>query len=224
MGDEMNLHMAQDVESDAELMHLAAVPYQIISPANNKPIIGIFQDSLLGCFRFTRENIRFTAREAMNLLMMFPRVNEDALLELLEKQHGTLTSFDVLSQIVPPMSLHYKTKHFKDSENAATSNNVLEIRNGKYVRGQMDKGVLEAYSKGLLQRICNDYGNRAASDFIDNLQNIVTEYMKSSAYSVGISDLISDTATKEKIINSITEKKNQVKTLIDQTQLGIFKN
>ena len=47
-GDEMNLHMPQDVESEAELKNLAAVPWQIISPANNKSIVGIFQDSLLG--------------------------------------------------------------------------------------------------------------------------------------------------------------------------------
>ena len=72
----MNLHMPQDTESEAELKNLAATPYQIISPANNSSIIGIFQDSLLGCYRFTRENIRFTPREAMNLLMAFPRVNE----------------------------------------------------------------------------------------------------------------------------------------------------
>ena len=57
----MNLHMPQDVECDSELRNLTAVPYQIISPANNKPIIGIFQDSMLGCYQFTRENIRFSA-------------------------------------------------------------------------------------------------------------------------------------------------------------------
>ena len=55
----MNLHMPQDEESEAELKNLAAVPYQIISPANNQSIIGIFQDSLLGAFRFTRKGIQF---------------------------------------------------------------------------------------------------------------------------------------------------------------------
>ena len=45
-GDEMNLHGPQDYESAAELANLAAVARQIISPANNSPIIGIFQDSL----------------------------------------------------------------------------------------------------------------------------------------------------------------------------------
>jgi hypothetical protein len=38
-GDEMNLHMPQDPESEAELKNLAAVPYQIVSPANNSSII-----------------------------------------------------------------------------------------------------------------------------------------------------------------------------------------
>ena len=34
-GDEMNLHMPQDVESASELMNLAAVRWHLISPANN---------------------------------------------------------------------------------------------------------------------------------------------------------------------------------------------
>merc|ERR1711871_155146 len=74
-GDEMNLHGPQDEESQAELLHLAYVPKQIISPANNSAIIGIFQDSLLGCYRFTRENINFDLRTAMNLLMYFDNPN-----------------------------------------------------------------------------------------------------------------------------------------------------
>ena len=219
-GDEMNLHMPQDSESDAELKNLAAVPYQIISPANNKPIIGIFQDSMLGANRFTRENINFSPREAMNILMMFQRVNEN---ELLEKGN-VITNFDILSQILPPMTLGFKTKLFCDNDDEKTSNHVFEIRNGKYVRGQMDKDILGAGSKGLIQRICNDFGNMASSNFIDDLQNIITEYMKSSAYSVGISDLISDEKTNQSIIKIISEKKNDVKSLIDQTQIGIFEN
>ena len=46
-------------ESEIELLNLAFVPTQIISPANNKSIIGIFQDSLLGCYIFTDKKNRF---------------------------------------------------------------------------------------------------------------------------------------------------------------------
>jgi DNA-directed RNA polymerase II subunit RPB1 len=216
----MNLHMPQDAESDAELKNLAAVPYQIISPANNKPIIGIFQDSMLGSNRFTRENIKFTPREAMNILMMFQRVNENALLE----KGNVITNFDILSQILPPLTVGFKTKLFGDKEDSKTSNNVLEIRNGQYIRGHMEKDILGAGSKGLIHRICNDFGNFASANFIDDLQNIITEYMKSSSYSVGISDLISDEKTNQAIIKVISEKKNDVKSLIDQTQIGVFEN
>jgi DNA-directed RNA polymerase beta' subunit len=213
--------MPQDAESEAELKNLAAVPYQIISPANNTSIIGIFQDSMLGCYQFTRKNVNFTPREAMNLLMMFNGVNEK---ELFSKG-DTVTSFDIMSQIMPPLSLKYKTKGFRDDKTDAENYNaILEIKNGKYIRGQIDKGVVGAGTKGLIHRTCNDFGNMASAKFIDDLQNIVTEYMKSSGFSVGISDLISDKATNDAIIEVITTKKGDVKNIIEQTQIGVFEN
>jgi DNA-directed RNA polymerase beta' subunit len=218
----MNLHMPQDDESEIELRHLAAVPYQLISPANNNSIIGVFQDSLIGSYLFTRENIKFTPREAMNLLAAYPRVNET-----LFKSGEDVTNFDVISQILPPLTLKYKKRQFGEknpNEDYATSNNVVEIRNGRMMRGQIDKSVLGGGGVGLIQRVCNDFGNIAAADFIDGLQNIITEYMKSHAYSVGISDLIANKTTNTQIVDVITKKKTEVKNLIDQVHLGIFEN
>ena len=57
-------------------------------------------------------------------------------------------------------------------------------------------------SRGLIQRIFNDFNEEHSRDFIDNLQNIITEYMKLNGYSVGISDLIADNETNNKIIRS----------------------
>jgi len=221
----MNLHMPQDPESEAELRNLAAVPFQIISPANNSSIIGIYQDSMLGCYQFTRKDVSFTPREAMNILMMFDGVNENELLADYEK-NNKISSFNILTQITPPLSLKYKTKGYvedKDDYNT-TKTGVLEIIDGEYIRGQMTKDVLAAGSKGLLHRICNDFGNMASAKYIDDLQNVITEYMKSSGFSVGISDLISDKKTNDEIIDVITKKKTDVKNLIDQTQIGIFEN
>ena len=107
-GDEMNLHQPQDDEARVELMKLAAVATQIISPANNQSIIGIFQDSLLGAYRFTRQNITFTPRKAMNLLMGFSNVNT----ELFKNPQKQITNFDIISQILPPMSAFFPNKTF----------------------------------------------------------------------------------------------------------------
>jgi len=229
-GDEMNLHVPQDTEATIELHTLAAIPYQIISPANNSSIIGIFQDSMLGCYQFTRENIRFNARDAMNLLMCTKNVDELKLYNALNpikktKHPATVSNFNIMSHILPKMSLKYKTSKFNpDNDNMATSNNVLEIKNGEYIRGQMNKGVMGSKTKGLLQRVCNDFGNHASSDFIDNLQNLVTDYMKKSSFSVGISDLVLIDKASNSIIDIIEDKARDASELIDKVQLGLFEN
>ena len=219
-GDEMNLHVAQDDESEIELMELAAVKNQIISPANNKSIIGIFQDSLLSSYLFTNNVIEFDNRIAMNLLMHNKNINLN-----LTNFKKKLTNFEILSTIMPNMSLHYKTNQFKDDEeDAKTSNNILEIKNGKIIRGVFDKNVLGDTTRGLLHRITNDYSNTRSYRFIDDFQNIITEYMKLRGYSVGISDLIADKDTNDSIRKAITQKKIEVKSLIDEIHLGIFEN
>ncbi len=213
---EMNMHMPQNVLSETELRHLAAIPYQIISPSSNAPIIGIYQDSMLGTYRFTRPGVEFSPREAMNILMGYSRVDVS---KLVGKK--SITNFDILSQITPPLTLKTKTKQYDDKvDDYATSNNVLEIYNGKYNRGQMIASTV----KGVLNRICNDFGHMACSDYIDDLQQVITEYMKTSAYSVGVSDLISDRKTTEEILQVIASKKMDVQQLTDKIHLGIFEN
>jgi len=223
-GDEMNLHMPQNDISEIELKNLCAVPYQIISPAKSTSIVGIFQDSMVGTFRFTRKDIKFPIRQAMNLLMKYNKTNEK-ILNTISNKKKNITSFEILSQIIPAISLKYASGLFDpDTENFQDSNNILEIKNGTIERGHIEKGMLGSASRGILQRICNDFGNFEAADFIDNLQNIITEYMKTAGYSVGISDLIANEKTNKSIINVITEKKTEVKNLIHQTRLSVFEN
>ena len=214
------MHMPQNVLAETELRQLAATPYQMVSPAIGSPLISIYQDSLLGSYRFTRPNITFTPRDAMNLLMAFTNVNTEALREAGNK----ITNFDILSQILSPITMKYKTKLFDEAEEYENSNNVLEIRNGKYIRGQLEKSVLGSSTKGIIHRICNDFGNMTAANFIDDLQNVVTEYMKSSSFSVGISDLIANKKTQDSIIQIITSQKQEVQSLIEKVHLGIFEN
>ena len=96
----------------------------------------------------------------------------------------SVDNFDIISQILPPLSLKFPNNSYDEEKDDKDSNNVIEIRNGKYIRGLMDKGVLGGASKGLIQRIFNDFGFQSALKFIDNIQNILTDYMKTSSYSV----------------------------------------
>ena len=219
-GDEMNLHMPQDDESEIELKTLAAVKYQIISPANNKSIVGIFQDSLLSSYLFTRESINFNSRTAMNLMAHLKTID----LKKINFDEQAHSSFSLFSQIIPNITLKYKTKQYSETEDYGKSNNVLEINKGTIKRGHIEKSILGDTTRGIIHRIYNDYDVDAACDFINNLQDIVTEYMKVHGYSVGISDLIADKETNDKINETINKKKIEVKSLIDETHLGIFDN
>ena len=132
----------------------------------------------------------FTKSQAMNLLMNCNNINLDIL------NNNKITSFDLLSQIMPNISLKNKTKHFESNEDKDTSNNIIEVVNGKYIRGNLEKGSLGSNTNGILHRICNNYGNMSCAKFIDDFQNIITDYMKCSSFSVGISDLKSNESTK----------------------------
>jgi DNA-directed RNA polymerase II subunit RPB1 len=210
---EMNMHMPQNVLAETELRHLAAIPWQLISPSNNSPIIGIFQDSMLGTYQFTREKMKMTPREVMNLLMAYNNVNVQAI----NDKRDDLTNYDILSQIIPSITL--KTKYESRGEDK-----IFEVRNGEYLSGQMAKGMLGARSNGLIHRICNEHGHMAASNFIDDLQNVVTEYMKSYSYSVGVSDLIANRETYVKIQQVVQSHKLEVQMLTEKLHLGIFEN
>ena len=59
-GDEMNLHAPQSLATRQELKEIMGVKYQIISPRENKPIITIVQDTLLGIYKLTSSyNFRY---------------------------------------------------------------------------------------------------------------------------------------------------------------------
>ena len=110
----MNMHMPQDEESYAELRHLAAVPRQIISPANNSPIVGIFQDSLLSSFRISRPNIEFNIRDAMNILMSHKSTNLKMFHIARLNEMRNISNFELLTQILPPLSIKYKNNSYID--------------------------------------------------------------------------------------------------------------
>ena len=100
----------------------------------------------------------------------------------------------------------------------------MEIINGEYRRGQLEKSALGSTTKGIIHRICNDFGNMQATQFIDDLQNVVTEYMKTSSFSVGISDLIANKNTQDSIVHAITTQKQEVQSIIEKVHLGTFEN
>ena len=55
-GDEMNLHVPQSLNARAEAETMMMCPHVIVSPQGNKPVMGIIQDTLLGCAAMTKRS------------------------------------------------------------------------------------------------------------------------------------------------------------------------
>jgi DNA-directed RNA polymerase II subunit RPB1 len=221
-GDEMNAHIPQSYEASTELMEIAAVPHQIISPRNGKPVIGIVQDTLVGSYRITRPNVDFNRREFMNL-MMWNRRFEGRVPEALKKQEGVnrWTGQQVLSQMMPPINLKMKNDSYADNQRPE---NEVEIIRGNIIKGIFDKSIFAKPSKGIVHVTYNDYGPTDTVNLIDGMQNTVEQFLVYNGFSVGISDLVADSQTNEAIQVNIKKKKKEIEDIILQVHLDLFDN
>ena len=214
-GDEMNMHCPQSYEAATELEEIAAVPHQILRPRDGEPVIGIVQDTLVGSYRLTRENVSFNRREFMNL-MMWNRRFDGTLPEPKAANTGAprWTGRQVLSQLMPPINMDMMNK----------SKKKVVIRDGEILEGQFDKSIYSRASKGIIHMTYKDYGSKDTVDMIDALQNTMEQFLIYNGFSVGISDLIADAATKEEMNKKIKEKKSDVETLLLQIHQDLFDN
>jgi len=210
-GDEMNMHCPQSYEAAIELEEIAAVPHQILRPRDGLPVIGIVQDTLVGSYRMTRPNISFNRREFMNMMMWNKRFDG----HVPAPKAGTrLTGHQILSQLMPPINVEM---------NNSAKQKVI-IREGELLEGQIDKSIYSKASKGIIHMTFKDYGSTDTVNLIDSLQNTVEQFLVYNGFSVGISDLIADSATKDEMNVKIEEKKSDVESILLQVHQDLFDN
>lgn len=219
----MNAHIPQSYESMVELEEIAAVPHHIITPRHAKPMIGIYQDTLVGSYLLTRPGIQFTRREFMNLMMWNKRF--DGIMpvgRLMLGDQERWSGQQVLGALLPPINMELGNKSY-DSENP-TEDNYVKIKQGDIQQGTVDGDIYMKPSKGIVHITYNDYGAKDTVDLLDSLQSTVEGFLVLNGFSVGISDLIADDETKKQIDAKIQERKKQVEQFILQVHLDLFDN
>ena len=220
---EMNAHIPQSYESMVELEEIAAIPHHIITPRHAKPMIGVFQDTLVGSYRLTQPGINFTLKEYMNLMMWNKRF--DGTIPKPRVGDRRYTGQQVLGALLPPINLEMGNKSFDgEKESKEESVNYVRITQGDIQQGVVDGDVYMKPSKGIIHVTYNDCGPKDTVDLLDALQNTVEHFLVMNGFSVGISDLIADEKTKEDIDAMIQERKKKVEQLILQVHLDLFDN
>ena len=222
-GDEMNLHAPQSEEAAMELREIAAVPLQIVSPRDSKPIVSVVQDTLVGVNRFMRRSVTLTMREVMNMLTLTPNWT-GILPPPSSAENGEIwLGQQIVSVLLPPLNLDMPNGQYDEERDKSNpkSDNFVRIKNGIVNQGVFDKSV---FSSQLIHLIYNDYGPQKTVEFLDSLQRIVALHLVNSGFSVGLSDLIADANTRSEIDKLMNELKAKIENIIQQVHLGLFDN
>jgi len=218
-GDEMNLQNPQSIEACTELQHLVAIPQHIISPRTHSPIIKLVQDTLLGAYRITNPSVKFDEEIAMQILM-----GSKHFYKLFQKKEE-FSGQDIMSMIMPDINISKANNTYKNLQLEDKSNhNYVRINNGQMVQGVIDKGILNSSSNGIIHVIAKDYPKETIVDYLDTMQNIIVQFLMYHGFSVGVSDLVADSSTKNKISQTIQEKIDTSNELIMQLHNGLMKN
>ena len=250
-GDEMNMHVPQSIQTAIEIQNLASVTSQILSPAQNKPIIGFVQDCIIGSYMFTQYGQMFTREQVIDILMSCSWFDGDIpdpsirsgtstadLPEwfnhlkygaLIDEESDVLTrdlwlGHQLFSTVLPNVNLERENGSFKDCVAQDKDKNRICIKEGVVKSGVFDKKILGGSSGGLIHVICNDYSSKSAKVMLDGIQNIITKFGLQHGYSVGVGDLVATKNTMTNIRKNIADKKEEVIQIIKSVHDGTLAN
>ena len=236
-GDEMNLHLPQSYETKSEISNVMMVPFQIVSPQKNAPVMGIVQDTLLGCSNLTRRSTFVTKDLTMNLLMHVPDFDGRIPIPTIIKAPGSpgplWTGKQIMSFAIPSAKINFnKYNQYKvDKEDTGPFPNQIMtpndahvlIEDGEILSGSIDSSAIKTAQGGLVHMCWTELGPAGARDLLNHTQVIVNHWLLQQGYSVGVSDIVATADTISDIGQSIDAAKRAVQQFVREWQQGALK-
>lgn len=220
-GDEMNMHVPQSFETRAEVLELMMVPKCIVSPQSNRPVMGIVQDTLLGCRKITKRDTFIEKDVFMNILMWWEDFDGKIPAPAILKPRPLWTGKQVFNLIIPKqINLQRNAAWHQDDEPGPITPGDTQVRieKGELLSGTLCKKTLGTSTGSLIHVIWEEVGPDAARKFLGHTQWLVNYWLLQNGFSIGIGDTIADAQTMEKINDTISNAKNEVKDLIRRAQ------
>ncbi|KAI7750930.1 hypothetical protein M8C21_003095 [Ambrosia artemisiifolia] len=220
-GDEMNMHVPQSFETRAEVLELMMVPKCIVSPQANRPVMGIVQDTLLGCRKLTKRDTFIEKDVFMNILMWWEDFDGKVPTPTILKPRPLWTGKQVFNLIIPKQINLIRTSAWHsetETGHLTPGDTQVRIEKGEVITGTLCKKTLGASTGSLIHVIWEEVGPDAARKFLGHTQWLVNYWLLQQGFSIGIGDTIADASTMETINETISKAKNEVKELIRAAQ------
>ncbi|WP_297488141.1 DNA-directed RNA polymerase subunit A', partial [Thermococcus sp.] len=241
-GDEMNLHVPQTEEAQAEAKILMEVQNHIISPRYGGPLIAGIQDHISGGYLLTREGAYFTRPEVEQMLT-FAGVEVDELPEPDKFENGEpLWSGKAIFSLLLPddLTIWYRNKLCDDSERCDALERLIEekfipgpdevkelaydgfvyIQNGKLLSGAIDKKAYGREDGKLLDIIVREYGAERARQFLDQVTKLAIWVITHRGFTTAIDDEDLPEEALDRISEIIRDAEERVNRLIDAYRRG----
>ncbi|KAL0051000.1 hypothetical protein WJX82_000334 [Trebouxia sp. C0006] len=221
-GDEMNMHVPQTAEARAETQQIMMVPRNIVSAQANKPVIGIVQDTLLGCRLMTKRDSFIKKDLFMNILMWLEDWDGRVPMPAVLKPEPLWTGKQVVNLIIPRVNVRRKAAWSKDHEDQDMTpyDSQVLIQNGELLTGGLCKKTLGASGGSLIHVIMMEHGPEAARAFLSQCQYLTNHWLLQHGMSIGIGDTVADALTMGSINDTINKAKSEVQKLIVKAQDG----
>ncbi|MBD3204184.1 DNA-directed RNA polymerase subunit A' [Candidatus Woesearchaeota archaeon] len=198
-GDEMNLHIPQSEEAQAEAEILLEVRNQLISPRYGLGIVACNQDAISGNYLLTKE-LELSREEAVQLLST---IGVENFSDLPKKKK--VTGQEVFSQIIPnDFNFFGKTK----------SGEEVVIKKGLLTKGYMDSANLGSGSGLLIRNLHKKYGATEALNILGLMFRLGIKVLLNYGFTTGLSDTDLSKDKKKKIDDILEQSRKNVSDLI----------
>jgi DNA-directed RNA polymerase beta' subunit len=196
---EMNLFLAQSIQTQIELEEIADVKKQIINPSTSKTIIGVEQDGLIGTFNLTDPTVRIDWKNTMNI------VSYTTVDEFKDFKKREYTGHELFSMIIPPK--------------INLSKGEVKIENGQIKSGKLSKDLLGAGKQNSIhQLIWDEYGPDETVKFLNNNQRLINNFNLYTGFSIGIDDVVIRRELEKQIYNIFNTKDLKVAQMITELE------
>ena len=225
-GDEMNLHVPQSEEAQAEARILMRVQEQISTPRYGGPIIGAIQDFITSAYFLTRKDAIYNKSEAAQLITAagleeLPKSDKKN-----SKGEPMWSGKNLFSELLPDgfnftMFNNLCEKRETCKKTRCPNEGYILIRDGKLVSGVIDKKAFGAeVPDSVLHRILKEYGANITRNFLDSVTRMLTTNITLRGFSISASNIDIPMEAEKKITEILEKAKKDVRKVIKQFENG----
>jgi len=217
-GDEMNLHLLQGEEAQAEAEILMKVQENILSPRFGGAIIGGIHDHISGCFLLTHLDRKIPIDDAVHIL---GAVNFKGKLSNIIEENGKryIPGKEIFSTLLPDdLNIEYKAKTCLNCDVCTAPDCPYDayviVRNGKLIQGTIDENSIGAFKGKILDRIIRDHGMDAGREFIDNVTKMSIAAITLFGFTTAIDDEDIPEDAKRQIQQGLDKAMKKISALV----------